>query len=148
MDFNSRISTRQHVYFRQMICRLGRFSLWISATEFPPDDDNPKLSVRCFYDSVRHFTLPAFVALLLTRWRVACTTRDWRPHHVWECCSPMVREEFICHIESHMQVRPPGTIDFRADSSLSPPPSQLQPPPERLCSNDSSMCSSWTQCGN
>ena len=30
----------------------------------------------------------------------------------------MVREEFIrhCHAERHIQVRPPGTIDVRADS--------------------------------
>ena len=67
-------------------------------------------------------------------------------------CSPSVREEFIRHrqrhAERHMQVWPPGTTDFRADSSSSPPPSPLQPPPELLCSNDSNMCSSWTQCGN
>ena len=100
-------------------------------------------------DSVCSFTLLAFLALLLTRWRVACTNRKWGYHHAREDCSPMVREEFIRHAECHMQVRPPG-IDFRANSSPSQPPSLLQQPPGRLCtrSNDSSTCSSWMQCGN
>ena len=40
-----------------------RLLLWISAAEFP----------RLFVDSVCRFTLRVFVALLLTRWRVACT---------------------------------------------------------------------------
>ena len=46
VHFRSRISARRYVYFRQKTCRLGRYSLrlWISAAEFPPDDDNPKLS--------------------------------------------------------------------------------------------------------
>ena len=45
---------------------LGRFSLWIFAAEFPTDDGNPKLSRLCFCGSVSRFTVPAFVALLLT----------------------------------------------------------------------------------
>ena len=44
----------------------------------------------------------------------------------------MVREEFIRHAERHMQVQPPGTIDFRAHSSPSPPPSPRQPPSAEL----------------
>ena len=61
VDFRSRISNfpPDIIYFRQTICKLGRFSLWVSAAEFPPDYDNPKLSRHCFYDSVRHLTLPA-----------------------------------------------------------------------------------------
>ena len=38
----------------------------------------------------------------------------------------MVLEEFIRHSDRHMQVLPPGAIDFRAYSSLSPPPLPLQ----------------------
>ena len=115
-----------------MICIPGRLLLWICATEFQPDDDKQKLLRRCFYDSVSRFTLPAFVALLLTRWRVGCTAREWGSHHFREGCSPMVLKEFICHAECQEQVRPLGTIDFRADSSPSPPPSPLQPPQAEL----------------
>ena len=68
--------------------RSGRFLLWISAAEFPDDNNFPRRAVRqaeilavdfrrrispTFCDSVCRFTLPTFVALLLTRWRVACT---------------------------------------------------------------------------
>ena len=47
----------------------------------------------------------------------------------------MVRKEFIRHAERHLQVLPTGTIDFRAYSSPSPPPTPrqlLQPPPADL----------------
>ena len=48
---------------------IAKFSLWISAAEFPPDDN--KLNSRCG----RFPFLTAFqvVVLLLTRWPVACT---------------------------------------------------------------------------
>ena len=46
--------------------RLGRFSLWISAEEFPPDDNNPKFLLLCFCSYTSRFKLPTFVALLLT----------------------------------------------------------------------------------
>ena len=39
----------------------------------------------------------------------------------------MVREEFIRHAERRMQVRSPGTIDFRAESGPLPPPTPRQP---------------------
>ena len=61
--------------------------LWISAAEFPPD---PKFLRLSFCGYTRCFTLPAFVALLLTRWLVACTDRESGSHHVREGCSPMV----------------------------------------------------------
>ena len=32
----------------------------------------------------------------------------------------MVLEEFICHAERHLQVRPAGSIDLPADSRLEP----------------------------
>ena len=44
----------------------------------------------------------------------------------------MVSEEFIRHAESHLQVLLPGNIDFRADSSPSPPTTQQQQPPAEL----------------
>ena len=109
--------------------RLGRFLLWISAAEFPPDPKFLRLSFRGY---TRCFTLPAFVGLLLTRWLVACTNLASGSHHVLEGCSQMVSEEFIRHAESHLQVLPPGNIDFRADSSPSPPTTQQQQPPAEL----------------
>ena len=39
----------------------------------------------------------------------------------------MVREEFIRHAERHMQDRPAGSFDFRAESSPSPPPTPRHP---------------------
>ena len=104
-------------YFRQMIGRQGRFSLWISAKEF-----RQTMTTRNYRggggaafmtppESFRRFILPVFVALLLTRWSAAYTARKWGSHHVWESCSPMV--EFR-HAECHMKVWPPRTIDFRA----------------------------------
>ena len=39
----------------------------------------------------------------------------------------MVREDFIRHAEHHMQDRPAGSFDFRAESSPSPPPTLRQP---------------------
>ena len=41
---------------------------------------------------------------------------------------PIVREEFIRHAVRHMQVGPPGTIVFRANSSPLPAPSPQQQP--------------------
>ena len=72
-------------------------------------------------DSVCSFTLLAFLALLLTRWRVACTNRKWGYHHAREDCSPMVREEFIRHAECHMQVRPQGPLTFVMTRALRRP---------------------------
>ena len=47
----------------------------------------------------------------------------------------MVREEFIRYAERHMQDRPAGSFDFRAESSPSPPPTPRHPrePPRAEC---------------
>ena len=69
-----------------------------------------------FYDSVHRFTLPAFVALLLTRWRVACTAQEGGSHHGREGSSQMVREEFIRHAERQCRAPckfcPQGPLTF------------------------------------
>ena len=43
----------------------------------------------------------------------------------------MVRKEFIRHAERHQQVRLAGSIDFRAESSPSPPPTLQRPQPQQ-----------------
>ena len=47
----------------------------------------------------------------------------------------MVREEFIRHAERHIQDRPAGSFDFRAESRPSPPPTPRYPrePPLAEC---------------
>ena len=104
--------------------RLGKFLLWIFAAEFPPDaaefppddvstagepqDSNLKFLRLSFCGYTCSFTLPAFVALLLTRWLVACTDRESGSHHVQQSCSPMVREEFIPQAEQPPAAPAPG----------------------------------------
>ena len=44
-----------------------------------------------------------------------------RTRHVREGFSQMVREEFIRHAKHQMELRPTGTMGFRADPSPSPP---------------------------
>ena len=91
--------------------RLGKFSLWISAAEFPPRDNKPEFSLwtspvshcllfwLCFCRSVHRFTLPILVALFLTRWLVACTDRELGSHdshHVREGSSP--NEDYVAFL--------------------------------------------------
>ena len=79
----------------------------------------PQFHIACFCGSAS-YTLP-----------YGMCHRESGSHHVREGCSPIVREEFIRHAERHLQVWPPGAIDFLADSSPSPPPTQrkLRQPP-------------------
>ena len=60
-DFLSRISDENNIHLRA-----------VRQAEILAVDFRRRISAT-FCDSVRRFTLPVFVALLLTRWRVACT---------------------------------------------------------------------------
>ena len=54
--------------------------------------------------------------------------------YAWLSCSDWICDntKFTCHAEGYLQVWPPGTIQFRADSNPLPPATPRQQPPADL----------------
>ena len=101
--------------------RLEKFLLCISATEFPPDDD--QLTARKSRCGRQPFHIACFCGSAFDTLARGMYRRESGAHHVREGCSPMVREGFICHTERHLQVLPPGSgrdSDHRRSCRLEP----------------------------